>query len=260
MIEIPDYAIIQGNYLDVAKFLPSQGFQCLFADPPDNLGLKYDAYQDKISHDDYVNRLEQWITEAISLSKVTWFSVNYHYIADVYFIIRKYALHPSRMVIWRFNFGQHQSQDLGNGFRPLFRLAQPDVQLYAKHISVPSARQTKYKDKRANPDGRTPDDVWEFPRVCGTFHERRSWIPTQHPEALVERAILLSTQPDDFVIDPFLGSGTTMRVCKKNGRKCIGIEMSGNYCKRVSQETGIPIYKIIPNKNNEVNPKWLRTN
>ena len=103
-------------------------------------------------------------------------------------------------------------------------------------IRVKSARQLKYKDKRANPLGRVPDDVWEFPRVCGTFHERRKWIPNQHPEALIERMVLMSTNPGDLVIDLFAGSGTVHRVCKRLGRQSISIDISQEYVDNIRRE------------------------
>ncbi|MEM5834184.1 MAG: hypothetical protein QXH68_02160, partial [Candidatus Aenigmatarchaeota archaeon] len=60
------------------------------------------------------------------------------------------------------------------------------------------ARQLVYKDKRANPLGRIPDDVWCFSRVCGTFKERIADHSCQMPETILERII-----PGDIVLDPF---------------------------------------------------------
>jgi site-specific DNA-methyltransferase (adenine-specific) len=98
-----------------------------------------------------------------------------------------------------------------------------------------SARQ-KCNDKRANPAGRVPDDVWEFPRVVGNAKERRSWISNQHPEALIERMILMSTQPGETVIDMFAGSGTVHRVCRRLGRNSISIDISQEYVDRIKSE------------------------
>jgi len=112
----------------------------------------------------------------------------------------------------------------------------PEAKLYPDAIRVPSARQLKYNDKRANPKGRVPDDVWEFSRVCGTFKERRRWHPNQHPEALIERVVKFSTAPGDLVIDMFAGTGTVNRVCKRLGRPCIGIEISEFYCEQIIKE------------------------
>ncbi len=85
---------------------------------------------------------------------------------------------------------------------------------------------------------RVPDDVWDFPRVTGNSAERCPWHPTQHPLALMERIILLSTKPGDLVLDYFMGTGTTLRSCMKLGRSCATADISLNYCNKVVEETG----------------------
>ena len=55
--------------------------------------------------------------------------------------------------------------------------------------------------------------------------------PTQKPEYLLERIILASTQEDDYILDPFVGSGTTGVVAKRLGRKFIGIDAEKDYLK-----------------------------
>jgi len=143
-----------------------------------------------------------------------------------------------REFIWRYTFGQHNHNDCGNGYRPLLRITKPGARAYPDAIREPSARQTRYNDKRADPRGRVPDDVWEFSRVCGTFKERRRWHPNQHPEALIERIVKFSTGAGDTVVDMFAGTGTTLRVCKRLGINCIGIDISRRYCERIAAETG----------------------
>lgn len=69
-------------------------------------------------------------------------------------------------------------------------------------------------------------DVFNFPRVTGNSKQRRKWWPTQLNEGLVERCIKLSTQEGDHVVDPFGGTGTTLRVCRRTGRRCTLIERS----------------------------------
>ena len=96
-------------------------------------------------------------------------------------------------------------------------------------VRVISDRQKKYRDKRANPEGKMPDDVWdEYPRVCGTFEERTEF-PCQMPESLLARIIRVSSNEDDWVLDPFIGSGTTAMVARKHGRKAIGLDLNFEY-------------------------------
>ena len=118
-------------------------------------------------------------------------------------------------------------------------------------IRVPSARQLVYSDRRANPKGRLPDDTWilrpqdvpggfpadgdtwYFPRVCGTFKERAGWHGCQMPEQLLGRIIRACSNPGEVVLDPFAGSGTTLVVAKKLGRRYLGFELSPDYAAQI---------------------------
>ena len=63
--------------------------------------------------------------------------------------------------------------------------------------------------------------------------------PTQKPEKLIAKLVLASSHVGGFIFDPFLGSGTTAVVCKKLGRRFVGVEQNIEYCcwtkKRLSQ-------------------------
>jgi site-specific DNA-methyltransferase (adenine-specific) len=90
------------------------------------------------------------------------------------------------------------------------------------------------------PDGFAADqDTWYFPRVAGTFKERSGFHGCQMPEQLLGRIIKFSSNEDELVLDPFTGSGTTLTVAKKLGRKWLGFELSKQYAakagKRIEQ-------------------------
>ena len=76
--------------------------------------------------------------------------------------------------------------------------------------------------------GANPGDVWSFSHVhyC---NENRQNHPTQKPEGIIERMVLASSNVGDVVLDPFSGSGTTMRVCQQLKRRAIGIEVNPDY-------------------------------
>ena len=121
---------------------------------------------------------------------------------------------------------------------------------------MPSARQLVYADRRANPTGRLPDDTWilrpqdlpegfqpdedtwYFPRVCGTFKERAGWHGCQMPEQLLGRIIRACSNEGELVLDPFAGSGTTLAVAKKLGRRFLGFELSPQYAKAGREAVG----------------------
>ena len=79
----------------------------------------------------------------------------------------------------------------------------------------------------------------ELPLVQGKERLRsddgKALHPTQKPEEILKRIILISSQKNDIVLDPFLGSGTTTYVAKKYGRQWIGIEKDKKYFKIAQQ-------------------------
>ena len=73
--------------------------------------------------------------------------------------------------------------------------------------------------------GKVPEDWWYFP-VIARLHNERTGYPTQKPEALLERILLASSNPEDLVFDPFCGSGTTAAVASRLGRRWIACDAS----------------------------------
>jgi len=108
-------------------------------------------------------------------------------------------------------------------------------------------------DKRIKGKGRNPTDVWYFDRV-NNMTKKKLGInhPCVFPEPMIERIIKMSSNPGDIVLDPFVGSGTTMRVARKLNRNSIGIEINPEYrkliCRRLELDNlmyGKCIFKVI---------------
>ncbi|MEX0713819.1 MAG: site-specific DNA-methyltransferase, partial [Pirellulales bacterium] len=158
-------------------------------------------------------------------------------------------------VIWYYTFGVNCTRKFSRSHAHLFHLVK-DRERFTFNaddpaIRVPSARQLVYADARANPKGRLPDDTWilrpqdvpggfsadqntwYFPRVAGTFKERAGFHGCQMPEQLLGRIIRASSNPGGLVLDPFAGSGTTLAVAKKLGRRWIGFELSEQYAEQI---------------------------
>ncbi len=81
-------------------------------------------------------------------------------------------------------------------------------------------------DQAFHPQGRNKRTVWEIP--LSKFRDAHFAV---YPEKLVETCILASSRKDDFVLDPFTGSGTTGVVSKRMGRKFVGFELEEKYQK-----------------------------
>jgi site-specific DNA-methyltransferase (adenine-specific) len=86
----------------------------------------------------------------------------------------------------------------------------------------------KYYRSVNNMRGANPGDVWEFSHIHYCQGNRQAH-PTQKPEGLIERMISASSSEGDNVLDPFSGSGTTLRVCQQLSRSCTGVEINPDY-------------------------------
>jgi site-specific DNA-methyltransferase (adenine-specific) len=224
--------------------LRDEPITCIFADPRDNIGLRYGECNDKIPTHEYLTKLETWLELFLHKAPTVWFSFNARWtvaMGDICARLQaKYASETKlsfkiKTCVQTFTFGQHSHTDLGNNHRPLWRFQRANAHLYPDDIRVESERQ-RMGDKRADLRGRVPGDVFDFSRVVGNSKQRRSWHPTQLNEDLVERCIRFTTQPGEWVVDPFGGTGTTLRVCRKIGRPCTLIELDPTYCERIAEE------------------------
>ena len=227
--------IIAGDCVKILDALEEPIADLIFADPPFNIGYKYDLYQDRKKYDEYYQWTKQWMTacveKALKPTGSFWIAIGDDYAAEVRIIARELDLNLRNWVVWHYTFGQNTKKKFARSHTHLFYWVKDPKNFTFNDMAVriPSARQTTYADKRANPKGKLPDDVWSFSRVCGTFYERVKWHPCQMPERLLERIIKVSSNHGDLVLDPFSGSGTTCATAAGLKRKYVGIDLSTKY-------------------------------
>lgn len=211
------------------------GIKLCFLDPPDNEKRQYDGYRDNLSQEEYVRLLRAWLLKAVQITNgPVFFSFAEKWTQEVEKIIRDSGILLIQRILWTYNFGQANKSRYSPCFRPIYWLN--DSTIYPEAIKIPSDRQLKYNDKRAAPGGKMPSNLWDFPRICGTFMEKRKWHVTQHPEALIKRIVLGHSLPGECVLDGFIGSGTTAYVCEENERNCIGVDISEVYLYEIREE------------------------
>ncbi|MFC1603512.1 DNA-methyltransferase [Planctomycetota bacterium] len=227
--------IICGDCIEVLGKAGEPFVDLIFADPPFNIGYKYDKYYDKVKKKNYIAWTEEWMSVCKKVLKPHgsfYIAIGDDYAANVKLIADELGLIMRNWIIWHYTFGQQMKNKYARSHTHIFYFVNDKTTFtfndYA--VRVPSDRQLIYNDKRANPAGKMPDDVWgEYPRVCGTFKERTGWHPCQMPEVLLKRIIAASSNPGDCVLDPFCGSGTTAAAACQLGRKYVGVEISKQY-------------------------------
>ncbi len=262
--------IICGDCIEVLGGMSGPFADLIFADPPFNIGYKYDKYDDKVKGDKYIAWTREWMTACKKVLKPNgsfYIAIGDDYAADVKIIAtRKLNLVMRNWIIWHYTFGQQTKNKFARAHTHIFYFVNDEKNFIFNDdtVRVISDRQKIYKDKRANPEGKMPDDVWdEYPRLCGTFDERINF-PCQMPESLLARIIRASSSEGDWVLDPFSGSGTTVAVAHKLKRRFTGIEISGEYVneseKRIKQSEGLPVEGEDERKWNDhldAELKWL---
>lgn len=224
-----------------------------FADPPFNIGYKYDVYQDRHEPELYLDWCRKWggeIARVLKPDGTFWLAIGDDFAAELKILFQKeLGLFCRNWVIWYYTFGVHCVRKFTRSHTHLFYFVKDPKRFTFNDeaVRVPSARQLVYEDARADARGRLPDDTWVlrpqdmpqgftaeedtwyFPRVCGTFKERTGWHGCQMPEQLLGRILRACSHPGDLVLDPFAGSGTTLVVAKKLARRWLGFEVSSNY-------------------------------
>jgi len=233
--------IICGNCIEVLSKVRKPFADLIFADPPFNIGYKYDKYNDKVKSKNYISWTKDWMTMCKNVLKPHgsfYIAIGDGYAADVKKIADDLHLFMRNWLIWHYSFGQQMKNKFARSHTHIFYFVKNEnhYTFNDQAVRVPSDRQLLYNDKRANPAGKMPDDVWNgYPRVCGTFKERTGWHPCQMPESLLKRIVAVSSNPGDCVLDPFSGSGTTAVTAAQLGRNYLGVEISKSYVEKAKK-------------------------
>jgi DNA modification methylase len=227
--------LILGDALIELQNVPDGSVDLIIADPPYNLGKDYGNNHDIKGFDEYLEFSRTWLRLAASKLKpngTMYVFMGFRFISYLFDILdRDVRLFFNSWIVWHYTQGMGKTK----GFSP----RHDDVLMFTKSkefvfnlddIRVPQ----KYYRDRNNMRGANPGDVWEFSHVhyC---NENRQAHPTQKPEGLIERMVLASSNEGDTVLDPFSGSGTTLRVCQQLSRAGIGIEINPDYVEATKQ-------------------------
>jgi DNA modification methylase len=238
--------------IESMRAMPSGTVDLVFADPPFNIGYQYDTYDDRLVASDYLRWSKEWMGAVYDVLKpdgTFWLAIGDEYAAELKVAASELGFTTRNWVIWYYTFGVNCKYKFTRSHAHLFYFVK-DHSIFTfdnNEIRVPSARQLVYADARANATGRIPDDtwflrpqdcvnglqsdedLWYFPRVAGTFKERAGFHGCQMPEQLLGRIIRACSRKGELVLDPFSGSGTTLAVAKKLGRRFLGFDLSAEY-------------------------------
>ncbi len=237
--DAPEWTIFRGDVMDGLQSIVDHQpkARLIFADPPYNIGVDYGcgAKADSLPAAKYELWFREWLAlavECLTDDGSLWLMIGDEYAAEYCLAIKSLSLTVRSWVKWYETFGVNCSRSFNRTSRHIFHAVKdPRSFVFNEHaVTRPSDRQTKYNDKRASESGKLLDDVWtHIPRLTGTCDERIPSFPTQLPIKLVQTIVECASEPGDFVVDPFLGSGTTGVACLKTQRKFFGVERQDKF-------------------------------
>ena len=280
--EHPNGSLWQGDAARWLQTVPDASVDLVVADPPYSIKkAEWDTFE---SQQAYVEWSLGWIREAARVLT----PVGTLYVCGFSEILADLRLPASRhfagcrWLVWHYKNKANLRNDWGRSHESVlhfrkskrFTFNTDDVRIpYGAHTlkypSHPQAETSQYGNgkKRTDawtphPRGAKPKDVIEIPTTCNGMHEKTPH-PTQKPEELVRRLVLASSDPEDLVVDPFFGSGTTPVVAEQLGRRWAGCDLTAEYADwaidRIERVEDWPVEKWIAyDRVNEERRKSIR--
>jgi adenine-specific DNA-methyltransferase len=236
--------VYQGDCLDLLKSIPDESMQLIVTSPPYNIGKEYEK---KLRLDHYLRQQAEVIAECVrTLSlrgSICWQVGNYVDKGAIipldtvlYPVFSDLGLRMRNRIIWHFEHGLHCSHRFSGRYETIIWFTKSDDYVFnldpvrvpqkypkKKHFKGPHAGQYS-----CNPLGKNPGDLWIIPNVKNN-HVEKTDHPCQFPIELIERLVLSLTNPGDWVLDPFLGTGTSIIAAIRHERKGVGAEIVPGY-------------------------------
>jgi site-specific DNA-methyltransferase (adenine-specific) len=244
--------ILQGDCLKLFKNIPDNSVDMTFADPPFNLNKKYTSYHDSLEFQEYLDWCEKWISEMVRVTKPTG-SIFLHNIPKWLTFYATYLNKSANFKHWI--AWDAPTSHMGKSLQPslygilFYTKSAKDAKIY--ELRQPHKRDRKqgylwkdYGGKKdlLHPFGPLVSDVWtDIHRI--KHNTKRDPHPCQLPIHLMDRLILMTTDENDIILDPFSGTGTTAISAKRLGRNYIGFELDEKYAEISKQK----IDQIVPN-------------
>ena len=236
--------VFPGDCLDLLRSIPSDSMQLVVTSPPYNLGKEYEK---RIRLDSYIEQQRRVITECVrTLSpngSICWQVGNF--VDDgaivpldtaLYPVFSELGLRMRNRIIWHFEHGLHCSRRFSGRYETIIWFTKSDDYVFnLDPVRVPQKYPGKkyFKGPKAgeyscNPLGKNPGDLWVIPNVKSN-HVEKTGHPCQFPVELIERLVLSMTNEGDWVLDPYLGVGSSVIAAVRHKRKGAGAEIMPKY-------------------------------
>ena len=233
-----------GDTFEILSFMPEKFIDLLIVDPPYNIDKDFHGNKFKKSADIiYEEYTKEWIEKILPLLKSTasvYVCCDWKSSIVIAGVLKKY-FHIQNRITWQREKGRGALSNWKNGMEDIwFATMSKDYTFNVeavksrRRVIAPYKVDGKPKDWEETPEGNFrntyPSNFWDDISIPYWSMPENTAHPTQKPEKLFAKLILASSNEEDIVFDPFLGSGSTSVCAKKLGRHYVGIEQNEQYC------------------------------
>lgn len=259
----PDFeaVVYEGDCLELLGEIPEGSIQLVVTSPPYNLGKEYES---RLRLDAYLSQQREVITKCARVLRkggsICWQVGNYVDRGAIipldsllYPIFAELGLQMRNRIVWHFEHGLHCSRRLSGRYETIMWFTKGDNYVFELDpIRVPQKYPGKkyFKGPKAgqyscNPLGKNPGDVWTIPNVKSN-HVEKTGHPCQFPVELIERLVLALTRIGEWVLDPFLGTGTSIIAALRHQRRGAGAEVVRKYVETAKSRINLAAENELP--------------
>ena len=260
LVSIEDISgkVISGDVFDVAENLPKGFVDCLILDPPYNLSKNYNGRifkeKEKSAYKKWFHQVIEIITPTLKPTATVYVCSDWKTSVLIAPILEAH-FHVQNRITWEREKGRGAKSNWKNNTEDIWFCTTSEDYYFdvdsvklKRRVMAPYRVNGKPKDWNEEEEGNYrltyPSNIWTDISIPFWSMPENTDHPTQKPEKLIAKLILASTKKGDFILDPFLGSGTTAVVARKLDRNFCGIEINKEYCcwalKRLEMDTTEP--------------------
>ena len=236
------HRIIVGDCKRVLKALPSESVHLIITSPPYNIGIGNGRWTDRLGPEGYLELTRTWLTECyrvladggkicVNLPANDDQSVAMLHLA----FMKKLGFRLVSNIAW-VKWDPTREEKFPVSYWRLRQMRFPPRKVHLLNVYESILVMQKGRGRTFIPPDLTPAEfqewkynVWFIRPLTDRTH------PAPFPIELPKRLIKLYSLPGQTILDPFLGSGTTMKACMQLRRNCIGVEMNPEYVEMTKQ-------------------------
>ena len=248
--------VINQELFEVAKFLPKAFADLIVIDPPYNLFKNFNGHvfrgKDQNEYAEYFGMVLDAVLPTLKPNGTVYVCSDWKTSMHIAPVLERRLCVRNR-ITWEREKGRGAMTNWKNNTEDIWFCTKSKGDEYVFNVDAVKLKRkviAPYRDTEGNPkdwdegkDGNYrlthPSNIWTDITIPFWSMPENTDHPTQKPEKLIAKLVLASSQPGSFVFDPFLGSGTTAVVCKKLGRRFVGVEQNTEYCCWTKKRLGL---------------------